>query len=630
MAGPILWGPNNTSNNLQNKLNLGDLQVLANDGNINYIRNGNAESGLSTGWATYADAAGNLPVNGTGGSPNITYSVNSSSPLAGNFDFNLIKGAANRQGEGASYDFTINSDDQGQVLQINFNWKVVSGTFAGSVTPGTYSDVIVYIYDVTNSVLIEPQGCLLDPAISGYQYKYRGTFQTNTNSTSYRLIFHISTTSATAYTLAFDNISVGPQVISNGAVVTDPVAYTPSTAGIGTPSNVSVFYQRIGKILKVYGSLTTGTVTGSPFKIGLPSGLSIDTSAIETTALVGNFANGADTNVTFVNYVVAFTGTATDGVYMSRRLGSNNDTPLTIQNASAIVSNSSAVSFYFEVPILGWSSNVQMSNDSSTRVVAAYISGSPANSSAGNPTIWPTVVKDTHGAYNTSTGEYTLPVAGTYQVNVNMNATIAAGNLVQIYKNGSLYSVIGIGNLANSLSIGAGVVIGNAGDIITIRNDSSLTSYTGTGKNNFSIFLLSGPSQVAASETIAASYYLSANFTSSSSTPINFNTKIYDTHGAVTPSATVWKFTAPAAGIYCMNLYTQYSGGAGSSSYIDVYKNGSKYMTIGFVSTSVPLASAGTIQLIAGDYIDFRTSSTFDNGGAALNATGPNVSIFRI
>ena len=72
----------------------------------NYISNWDAESN-TTGWATFDDASA-TPVDGTGGSPStITLSRNTSSALRDVGDFDIAKTAADGQGEGWSYDFTI-------------------------------------------------------------------------------------------------------------------------------------------------------------------------------------------------------------------------------------------------------------------------------------------------------------------------------------------------------------------------------------------------------------------------------------------------------------------------------------------------------------------------------------------
>jgi len=138
---------------------------LGGGGSINYIKNPGAES-ATTGWATYSDAAQNIPVDGTGGTATgLTFTRSTTTPLIGSGQFSLAKDAANRQGKGVSYDFTIDRAYQATTLGISFNYNAGSLTVANGITPpnndGTTStnagnsDIEVFIYDVTNSVLIQ-------------------------------------------------------------------------------------------------------------------------------------------------------------------------------------------------------------------------------------------------------------------------------------------------------------------------------------------------------------------------------------------------------------------------------------------------------------------------------------------
>ncbi len=138
-------------------------------------------------WVTYADAAQANPVDGTGGSPASTFAVSTDSTMRGVTNFLWTHSAANRQGEGFSYDFSIDPSDKGKVLQCSFEYLISSGTYADN-------DMSVWIYDVTNAVLIQPAPYLIKN--SGIIEKFAVEFQTSSNSTSYRLIIHTGSTSA--------------------------------------------------------------------------------------------------------------------------------------------------------------------------------------------------------------------------------------------------------------------------------------------------------------------------------------------------------------------------------------------------------------------------------------------------
>jgi hypothetical protein len=175
----------------------GNWQVV--DSNADqYLKNQNFDN-VTTGWVTYADAAGTSPVDGIGGSPNITLTSSSSTPIRGAGSGIITKDAANRQGQGISTDFTIDNADKGTTLQGYFEYNVASGTFATG-------DITVWIYDITNGNVI---ACTPSQVTNSSSVARLGfEFTTVSTSGSYRLILHIGTTSALAYTLKIDNFNV--------------------------------------------------------------------------------------------------------------------------------------------------------------------------------------------------------------------------------------------------------------------------------------------------------------------------------------------------------------------------------------------------------------------------------------
>jgi hypothetical protein len=187
-------------------------------GGVNLIANGTAEVN-NTGWTCYADAAGTSPVDATGGSPTITFTQSASSPLLGSGSFIYTKDASNRQGEGCAYSFTVDTAYRAKVLQIEFEYLVGSGTFtAGSSSAD--SDVTVWIYDVTNSVLIQPTSYRLLASNTSISTRHVANFQTSATGATYRLILHSGSTSASAYTLKIDDVQVKPSQYVYGTPIT--------------------------------------------------------------------------------------------------------------------------------------------------------------------------------------------------------------------------------------------------------------------------------------------------------------------------------------------------------------------------------------------------------------------------
>src|SRR6266853_1808485 len=264
----------------------------------NYITNPKALTD-TTGWATYADAAQNIPVDGTGGSAtNLTFSRSTSSPLEGPASFTMVQtNSQNIQGKGVGYAFTINSSDQAKVLSIQFDFNA-SSTFVASngttapLNDGTSStnagnsDVEVFLYDVTNAILI-PVSPQVITGNGSNNFTFKGTFQTASNSTSYRLIYHVAMASAnaTGWTFKFDNVYVGPQNLAQGVPSTDWTSYTP-TGTWTTNSTYTGKWRRVGDSMEVEVNVAlAGAPNSATFTdINLPTGYTIDTTKMTTVA----------------------------------------------------------------------------------------------------------------------------------------------------------------------------------------------------------------------------------------------------------------------------------------------------------------------------------------------------------
>lgn len=127
--------------------------------------------------------------------------------------------------------------------------------------------------------------------------------------------------------------------------------------------------------------------------------------------------------------------------------------------------------------------------------------------------------------------------------------------------------------------------------------------------------------------TVAASYFLTSGFAATTAVPININSKEYDTHNAVTPHATAWKFTAPMSGIYAITWF----GSQNTSTAIDMYKNGVNYKRVSYGGASFGIPGASTIKLNKGEYIDFRPDANITfTGNATMIGQEVKMSIFKV
>lgn len=587
-------------------------------GGLDWIANPDFETDASS-WNAYKDAAGVMPVDGTGGAPTTTIVRSASSPLAGTASGLITVPASNAQGEGVSTDFSIDPLYQSTPHKISIGYKA-----SANFVPGDSSDIRVWIYDKTNGTLIQPAGYTLQ-GIAGSAWIFEGEFQTASNSTAYRLILHIATTNAAGYTVQIDNVSVGPSTVVQGSGKTDWVAYPPTLTGFPGASGVVAYSRRNGDSLEVTGYFVNGATNGSTAAIsvgynGVNGNVTVDTSKVPPGSVVGIAGQDAQATTYFGAYVIA---PASDQSYVN--LSAQTSTQNILSTRVGNDFGGTALTFAFAVPIKGWSSSVVMSSDADTRVVAAQLALASNYTPAVNGVIkYDTVLDDTHGAYNSSTGLYTVQVPGRYRVSVTGLA--ASGTpLLNVYINGTVDRALTHIDPAASVHSGSQTFNLKVGDTLGIYSDTS-TAFSGSaGGNDFlnsvSIERISGPAQIAASETIAVIAGGAPQSTYTADTPIVYPTKIKDTHNAYDASTGI--FTAPAPGLYRIAASSITNIANNSSSYVDV---NNVHIDHGFLSVSLAGGAlpSGTcmVSLIAGDIVDVRASANWSSSqspGSFLN-----------
>lgn len=210
---------------------------------FNYIQRGKGEYGLP-GWNTYNDGATSTPIDGTGGTPSITNTLTDVAPLRDHWSYVLTKGTVNAQGQGLSYDFEIDPGDTNLPFEILYYYKGSANYQAG--------DVRVFVYDKTGASVITPS--------LEFQEAQEGVMKasfTSSSSTSYRLIFHITTTNANDYTLKLDNIVVNSAVSTGGTIFGN---FFSEESDLTTSSTTSTTF--VNKL-----TLNTGIIPPSKYRI---------------------------------------------------------------------------------------------------------------------------------------------------------------------------------------------------------------------------------------------------------------------------------------------------------------------------------------------------------------------------
>ena len=622
-------------------------------GGINYITNTRATTD-TTGYATYADAAATTPADGTGGSANITFTRNTTTPLRDGGDFKIAKDAANRQGEGVGYAFTIDNADKARKMLISFDYDASDSDYADD-------DIKIFVYDVTNTNLIRVNG----EDLKGGKGKHYAQFQTAADSTSYRLIFHVSSTNASAYDVFLDEISVGPQNISHGTIITDWESYTPTLTNLTLGNGGQEWsYRRVGSDIEITGEVYLGSTSSVSGNIifSLPSGYSLDLT---------KYADSNDSAVKVFGEAVPRTGSGTldtYSVYSSSSdsfliQGMRNDNTTDTWNATFPIGWGTGHIFNVRIkaPILGWSSNAKMSEEFSGADVKANAELTSAvtlaaSSGTQTPIIFNSEEIDSAASYNNSTGEFTVPESGRYLITAQVDTTGLSdwveGDFLKIgiEKNGvgrHYERVVEIQEvpsqavvLAPNLSVADDFV---KGDVINVNIDAK---YGGSGTlqatgGYLSVTKLATAQTQLENETVACKAFVNADYTKSDSNShtIQFNEVAYDTHGGFDTST--YTYTFPVSGYYLVHAnvaFTSFTGFAnarisdGGSSHAYVYFGANDDEVAGVTLTYMNYYSKGDSTKVYMDPQGITEDASYQvEGNATMGGTlVSHISIARI
>lgn len=611
----------------------------------NYMEVGsNFESNSVAGWQLMTVSLTSLIPTGAptiGTAASLSVSATATNPISGTYSLALGNVASTNiaAGQGIiSQAFTIDSLDQARVLTQRFAYKAAANLSTALMNfSGTSSNTwAVYIYDVTNSAWIQPAG-VYNIVQSGGVGISSGTWQTPSNMTQFRLaIVCINATTGTtpaanAYQMLFDEFYCGQQNTAIGPPLTDWVSYTPTiSGGFGTVTAVDVQWRRVGSDVQVRGSFTSGTTGGAAATISLPLGL-VSTTDTNALTIIGTYGRGASVT-SHGGFLLKQNASNLVGFSSFDVFSGATNNALVITTGINAAGNSEKISLEFSCPIQGWSSSLQMSSDTDTRPVAARIFKTAAQGPFTVETKLTgfTVDRDTTGMWDSTNNRFNILTPGDYQLFIQTNGVPATtATQVPAYRvNGGASNYIGCdtANTAASRSGGSGIIANlKAGDFVEIYHftSASTTVQAGTGNTYVSLSRIAGPSVIAASESVSARYTVAAAVSSSTTQPINYATKIFDSHGSVTIGAS-WRFTSPLPSVYAVEVCGSIAAGTSAAS---IYKNGVVVNTLLDMDAVRNQAGFSLIYLLAGDFIDVRLLTAGTTGG---NAASNYINIYAV
>jgi hypothetical protein len=550
-----------------------------------------------------------------------------------NYNLQLVKsGAAQYQGF-ISGELTIDREDLAKVLTGSFSYEVASGTvtFSGTST----QDLEIWVYNTVSGAWTQPAGFRGMNTSSGTGV-VSFTFQTDSTAANnkYKIAVITQQTSATAYSVNFNDFSVGPTVVVNGTPVTDWVSYTP-TGSWTANTNYAGKYRRVGDTMDVSILVScTGAPTAANLTVNIPSFATIDTSKLTSSSgyvvsvvgggnspAVGIFYSGFILNSTTISISYLQDSSAQDSIIANV----TNLLPVTAANGTQYSIN-------FQVPIVGWSSNVQISSDTDTRVVAASYNF-PSTAVAANTdiaNIW-TRLFDTHSAFTNSTGRYVASVSGIYRVSF-ISSKATTGSSIFVLRNGSSYTGLFSYAIAGGIFSGSTTISLNAGDYITFQANGAITI-----DGSFSVERISGPSVIAASESVNASYFSTSTGAMAVGTPatVIYGTRNFDSHNAYNTTTGVYTF--PVSGKYLVTSnVTSTSTTQVQSLVVDIFRigtgayNRNSVSRLAAVSSALVSTQSTIVNANAGETLDIRVAVTSGTGAFDGTAIGNNFTIARI
>jgi hypothetical protein len=565
--------------------------------------------------------------------------TSSATPFMGKkFAVTLTKTGA-CQGAASIQEYDLPEGLRAKVLCLKVDYRVASGTFnAGSTSSD--SDLIFYIeeYNGTSWQKKEPSTFKLFSNSSTIADQYSGYFQTNADTTKIRIIAYVATTGNNNFSLVC-SFSLSATKYVYGTPITDWVEYTPQLLGsvtnptIGPDGFVSGRWRRVGDSVEIHATASRGISGGSngsgEYYITLPQGMVADLTKLSGSDNVG-------TGYVLDGLVLAYTGVAiiaSDGFRLS----------VVIDQTGNLISNnipsagwwtSTGLNFFTvkaTLPIQGWSSSVKMSDGYDGREIV-FESTSSLSSIAANTTLTVplTPVIDTVSGLSGG-NSYVVQASGYYEIDGCFSATTSSAATsdrdMQITVNNTLVArSVASFTYVGTHSVNKKIYL-KAGDVVRWQISNGVQAINLIYNLNVGLKRISSPQTIAMGEVVAARYSTASgqSIPNNTGTIINFNTKEYDTHNAVTTGSN-WKFTAPVAGEYHVSSHVLYdafaAAGVGAMS-IRVYKNDSPHTDLGRTvfnaegnATNKPAFGSTDVQLNAGDTINIVV---FNGSGAARN-----------
>ncbi len=549
-------------------------QIDTSNGGFNLF-NGNMNGGVRD-YVAYDDGAVDAPVDGTGGSPTVTVTLETASPLIGDNSLLFTKPTIDCQGQGFAKDFTIDEGVRGKTTELKFTYKASEFYVAG--------DMGMYLYDIDNDVMLLPS--VVDVPDSENAGDYFSTFITG-DGANYRLIWHVQTTNTLPYTMIMDKVEVGEfsynlgdghETYDTGWIANSD--WTATTLVVTTPFN----FDSISDIDSKFYVSIDGTEDNSIEIVGM----AIRDAGINEQTSLGYGKTGTN-ELTYYTGASGVRAPSLDGLGSSVLLGA-------------------ASARYYKVVVTKTLKNINTASD-----FTEYASNS-STTDADDTTSFVYGVGGSEGII----GNTALSANRLKRVQFKNPIQPTDNIFLEIYdptSNTWSHGTTRIGTY--NVAFGTQIYINAVGGaFIQPYNEYELDVFFYPSPNGYSAddwnnIDLSGAKwrvrkvsngNMAEVPRMVRAEYNNAVATSAGE-PLQWSDVVEDTHNCVTTGAD-WRFTCVVPGVYSF----RFGCNAVSATYLTVFKNGVQGNRIGSTQNNSGLFGFGqtTARMVIGDYIQFQ------------------------
>lgn len=353
-----------------------------------FIRGDNSNFSTSIGnWSIYNDSAA-APVDCTGATPsaNFYFQRYTTLPLVGKASGFIISTISNNQGNGISLPVSIPEVYAGRPLQLEFDYSGQTSYVNG--------DFKVYVYDVTNSVLLNGGNPYdITPLNAGYG-KFSSIVYSGSTTTSLRVCIHNTVTGTTTKDLLIDEVKLKLADTVSVPITQEQVI---NLSGSGNFTGGSIRVARAGSVVSI--SILSAITYSSASSASSASGLIPEWARPLITVSNGMTFNGPY----LMEMRIAANGILSVQTYTNAG-GTQNVTSTPIGSISYTVDSQNTIQG------LAVNANPPVLNVSKT---GGSTSGMSAIASWSAPT------KNIGFAFNTTTGLATIPEDGDYHFGVD-------------------------------------------------------------------------------------------------------------------------------------------------------------------------------------------------------------------